>query len=240
MRALTLGLVASLLGCSSGGFPSTTSATSTTGTTGRRTYTNGVPDSTTGSSGTDSTSGTTGSTDSTSGSGGAVTNTTGTSTTGTSASATSSATSTAGTTGTTGTTGTSASLRVAEWNIEFFGKADAGPTDDALQTANVGAVVGPIAPDVMAFEEVCDTADFAAVVSGLHAQFGLDYTAIVANDPSLANAYANYGGTWGQKTALLFQSSVATRVSAQLVFRSDIDPSWGSTFSSRTPLEVQL
>jgi endonuclease/exonuclease/phosphatase family metal-dependent hydrolase len=124
--------------------------------------------------------------------------------------------------------------------MEFFGRADAGPTNDALQTTNATSVIAQLAPDLIGLEEVCDTTDFTAVINGLASQHGLTYDAVLANDPTLGNAYSGYGGSWGQKTALLFKPSVATRVSAQLVYRTDLDGSWASTFASRDPLEVEL
>jgi len=139
-----------------------------------------------------------------------------------------------------GTGGSTGNTRVAEWNIEFFGKSDAGPIDDALQTTNVATEVAQLAPDLMAFEEVCDTTDFAQVVSTLSTQTSHPYASIVANDPSLGNAYANFGGSWGQKTALVWRTDFATLVSGQLVYRTDIDGLWGSTFAARDPLELQL
>ena len=70
--------------------------------------------------------------------------------------------------------------------------------------------------------------------------WGEEVGAVLANDPSLGNAYANYGGSWGQKTALVYKKRRATVLDAQLVYRTDLDPSWGSTFASRDPLEVHL
>ncbi|MBS2028067.1 MAG: endonuclease/exonuclease/phosphatase family protein [Deltaproteobacteria bacterium] len=149
--------------------------------------------------------------------------------------------STGGSGGSSGSTsGAGGALRVAEWNIEFFAMPDAGPTDDALQATNVTAGIQQVAPDIMAFEEVCDEGVFAQVPANLESQTGATFQSIVANDPSLGNAYANYGGSWGQKTALIWRTDVATYVSGQLVYRTDLDPSWGSTFATRDPLEIKL
>jgi len=128
------------------------------------------------------------------------------------------------------------SLTVAEWNLDFFGRADAGPTDDDLQATHVAAVMAQVNPDVWALEEVCDEGHFADVVQSVSASTGRPMVALLANDPNLGNPYADYGGTWGQKTAVLFDSSVLAVVDAQLVYRR----AWGANFSSRDPLEVHF
>lgn len=127
-------------------------------------------------------------------------------------------------------------LTVAEWNLEFFGKADAGPSDDALQTANVSAVMGPLNADLWALEEVCDEDHFHQVIENLRVQYGEDYGYVLANDPSIGNAYPGFAGSWGQKTAVLYKKSVATLLGAQLVYQSG----WGGDFVGRDPLELHL
>jgi endonuclease/exonuclease/phosphatase family metal-dependent hydrolase len=131
---------------------------------------------------------------------------------------------------------------VGEWNIQFFGKSDAGPNDDALQAANVTTVMGYENADIWTLEEVCDDqVDYLdQVISTLRTQYGEDYDYVLANDPTIGHAYSGYGGNWGQKTAVLWKKSVATKVGAQLLYDTSIDPSWGSNFATRDPLEVHL
>jgi endonuclease/exonuclease/phosphatase family metal-dependent hydrolase len=140
-----------------------------------------------------------------------------------------------------GTRDAGGALTVNEWNLEFFGKADAGPTDDVAQEQNAAQVMGDADADLWALEEVCDEASFQQLLSDLKAQHPFeDYGYVLANDPNLGHAYSGYGGAWGQKTALLYRKSVASVLDAQLLYRTDLDPNWSSTFASRDPLEVHL
>ncbi len=49
---------------------------------------------------------------------------------------------------------------VVTWNIEWFGSASQGPSDDALQRANVKKVIEAIDADVYAFQEISNAAAF--------------------------------------------------------------------------------
>ena len=58
-------------------------------------------------------------------------------------------------------------LSVIDWNLNWFGTPDPtlGPTDKALQKANVGVVLPSLHADLYALEEVCDEAALDSIVA---------------------------------------------------------------------------
>ena len=133
-------------------------------------------------------------------------------------------------------------LSMGEWNVEFFGLADGGPVDDAVQGANVATIMGRADMDLWALEEVCDETAFNQVLDQLRTQYGQDFGVVYPDDPTaVSNPNPSYGSVWHQRTALVYRKSVATVVGADLVHRTDLDPSWTSAFAgTRDPLEVHL
>ena len=63
--------------------------------------------------------------------------------------------------------GTEATLDVATWNIEWFGHASNGPSDDAGQIANVKAVIEQADIDLWGVQEIADPQDFEALLDAL-------------------------------------------------------------------------
>ncbi|HEY0609979.1 MAG TPA: Ig-like domain-containing protein, partial [Chitinophaga sp.] len=57
------------------------------------------------------------------------------------------------------------SLKVVNWNIEWFGSPAQDPANDSLQQANVTTVLKKLDADIFALAEVVDTARFRSVVS---------------------------------------------------------------------------
>ncbi|NBC15959.1 MAG: T9SS type A sorting domain-containing protein [Bacteroidetes bacterium] len=88
--------------------------------------------------------------------------------------------------------GSDASLDVAAWNIEWFGSASNGPSDDAQQLANVRAVIEQADIDLWAVQEMADTDDFQTLLD----QLGDDYDGVLASN----SGQQRIGFVW--KTAL--------------------------------------
>ncbi len=63
--------------------------------------------------------------------------------------------------------GTEATLDVATWNIEWFGHASNGPSDDAQQIANVQTVIEQADIDLWGVQEIADPEDFEALLDAL-------------------------------------------------------------------------
>jgi len=119
-------------------------------------------------------------------------------------------------------------LDLGEWNLEWFGASNNGPTDKALQLANVRDVIRGADLDVWALEEVVSTTEFNSIKSQLPG-----YDGFLANDPIVAGGSSYYSSA-EQKVGLLFKSSVVTVRAARLILTAnDFD------FAGRPPLEVE-
>ncbi|MEV6332395.1 lamin tail domain-containing protein [Streptomyces sp. NPDC051909] len=128
--------------------------------------------------------------------------------------------------------GSPTQLDVGNWNLEWFGAPDFGPTDEALQQQNVRDVMAGTDMDVWGLSEVVSTSAFDTLVAGMPG-----YTGVVANDPTVTNGaqyYSDFGNT-EQKVALVWRSSLATLVSAKVILTDQ-----NSNFAGRPPVEFTL
>ncbi|NBM17980.1 lamin tail domain-containing protein [Streptomyces sp. GC420] len=128
--------------------------------------------------------------------------------------------------------GSPTQLDVGNWNVEWFGAPDFGPTDEALQQQNVRDVMAGADMDVWGLSEVVSTSAFDSLVAGIPG-----YTGVVANDPIVTNGaqyYSDFSNT-EQKVALVWRSSMATLVSAKVIL-----PEQNSNFAGRPPVEFKL
>lgn len=128
--------------------------------------------------------------------------------------------------------GSPTQLDVGNWNVEWFGAPDFGPTDEALQQENVRDVMSGVDMDVWGLSEVVSTSAFDQLVAGMPG-----YTGVVANDPVVTNGaqyYSDFGNT-EQKVALVWRSSMATLVSAKVILTDQ-----NSNFAGRPPVEFKL
>ena len=125
--------------------------------------------------------------------------------------------------------GTATSLDVANWNVEWFGDASNGPTNESLQQSNVRDVISGADADIWGLEEVVNATAWATLKAGLPG-----YAGVLANDAIVVNGSAYYSSS-EQKVALLYKTSVATFQSARIILTAnDYD------FAGRPPLEVTL
>lgn len=128
--------------------------------------------------------------------------------------------------------GSATTLDIATWNIEWFGDAANGPTNEAVQQANVRDVIAGADLDIWGLEEVVSRPAFDTLLARLPG-----YAGVLANDTSVVNGPQYYSGFSNaeQKVALLFKSAVATVRSARIILTAnDYD------FAGRPPMEVQL
>lgn len=134
-------------------------------------------------------------------------------------------------TGTTGipAQGDASTLDIATWNVEWFGDSGYGPTDENLQQQNVRSVIAGADCDLWALEEVVSASAFSGLVAGLPG-----YAGLLSSDSLVVDGPAYYGAT-EQKVALLYKTSLARVLSAQLILTDhDYD------FAGRPPMEVKL
>ncbi|MFB8354364.1 lamin tail domain-containing protein [Streptomyces niveus] len=128
--------------------------------------------------------------------------------------------------------GSPTQLDVGNWNVEWFGAPDFGPTNEALQQRNVRDVMAGADMDVWGLSEVVSTSAFDTLVAGIPG-----YTGVVANDPVVTNGaqyYSDFSNT-EQKVALVWRSSMATLVSARVILTDQ-----NSNFAGRPPVEFTL
>jgi PKD repeat protein len=128
--------------------------------------------------------------------------------------------------------GSATQLDVGNWNVEWFGSPDFGPTNEALQQENVHDVMAGADMDVWGLSEVVSTTAFDNLVSGMPG-----YTGVVANDPIVTNGaqyYSDFSNT-EQKVALVWRSNMANLVGAKVILTDQ-----NTNFAGRPPVEFTL
>lgn len=121
-------------------------------------------------------------------------------------------------------------LTVGNWNLEWFGSTEMGPTNDPLQQSNAAKVLTTLAADMWAVQEIVDPAALRQLAIA-----GGDYAALVSNDPGVNGGPSVYDSPTGLKLGLLYKADrVDVRV-ARVLFADDLNP-----FNGRAPLEVEL
>ena len=125
--------------------------------------------------------------------------------------------------------GTATTLDIGSWNVEWFGDASNGPSNDALQLSNVRDVIAGADADVWGMVEVVDVADWNSLKSQL-----TGYAGVLANDASVTNGSTYYSAS-EQKVGLLYKTSLATVLSSKIILTA-----YDSDFAGRPPLEVTL
>ena len=119
---------------------------------------------------------------------------------------------------------------VGSWNVEWFGstRAGQGPTNEALQQANVTRVLKDTNLDLVGLVEVVSEQAFAGVVSQLPEHDGL-----VVTDPRVVGGSTYYSPS-EQKVALVFRKRFTVE-SARVVMTES-----AFAFGGRPPMEVHL
>ncbi|MCP3059367.1 lamin tail domain-containing protein [Myxococcus sp. K38C18041901] len=131
--------------------------------------------------------------------------------------------------GTDGGPTTSFPLAVANWNIEWFGHTGMGPSDEALQLANVRTVIAGAGVDVWGLAEVVDAAHFEQLKAQLP-----EYEGFLASD-SLVSSGSFYYDADEQKVGILYKKGLVQVREARIVLGSS-----DYYFAGRPPLRVDL
>lgn len=109
-------------------------------------------------------------------------------------------------------------LDIAAWNIEWFGDTGYGPTDETLQFNNVKTVIEKTDLDVLALEEMSNSASFISLTNSL---------------PNYSSVNSTFSQT--QKMCLFYKKSMFNFINAEhILANSNYD------FASRQPLMVSL
>jgi endonuclease/exonuclease/phosphatase family metal-dependent hydrolase len=125
--------------------------------------------------------------------------------------------------------GTAATLDVASWNIEWFGDAANGPSNEPLQLSNARDVIGGTDFDVWGVAEIVNQTQWNSLESQL-----TGYTGFLASEAVVTGGSASYGAT-EQKVGILYRSSIATLLGAKIILTAN-----DTDFAGRPPLEVKL
>jgi len=121
-----------------------------------------------------------------------------------------------------------ASVFVANWNLEWFGSPEAGPTGEALQQTNVAKVMRTIDADLWAVQEISDDAALRKVGTET------GHEVLIADDPNVAQGVVNYANV-PQRVGILYRSARFEMRGARVVLGDH-----PSEFNGRCPLEVDL
>ncbi|AKQ63301.1 Endonuclease/exonuclease/phosphatase family protein [Myxococcus hansupus] len=121
-------------------------------------------------------------------------------------------------------------LSVANWNIEWFGDPQNGPTNEPLQLSNVQAVIADAGVDIWGLAEIVNTAQFNELKARLPG-----YDGFLADDGTRVSSGTSYYGANDQKVGVLFKSDVVQVLRADVVM---LNQSWD--FGGRPPLRVDL
>ncbi|HVI49447.1 MAG TPA: Ig-like domain-containing protein [Chitinophaga sp.] len=106
------------------------------------------------------------------------------------------------------------SLKVVNWNIEWFGSPEQSPDNDSLQQANVTTILKKLDADIFALAEVVDTARFKTVVSQLPG-----YSYVLSDFGSYADSITDVDYVSAQKLAFVYKTSVIRKINTYGVLR---------------------
>jgi endonuclease/exonuclease/phosphatase family metal-dependent hydrolase len=128
--------------------------------------------------------------------------------------------------------GTATTFDIGSWNLEWFGDASNGPSNEPLQLSMVHDVIAGADMDVWGVAEVVSEAQFSTLVGQLPG-----YAGLLANDPSVVNGPAFYSdfNNAEQKVGLLYKTAIATVQDARVILTGN-----DSDFAGRPPLQVTL
>lgn len=123
------------------------------------------------------------------------------------------------------------SLKVVNWNIEWFGSPAQDPANDSLQQANVTAILRNVDADVFALAEVVDTLRFKNVVSQLPG-----YSYVISDFGSYADNVADPDYPGAQKLAFVYKTDVIRPLRTYGVLRQNgSDSAYFNWSSGRFP-----
>jgi hypothetical protein len=111
-------------------------------------------------------------------------------------------------------------LEVVNWNIEWFGSTENGPTNDPQQEQNVKAILNSLNADVYAVTEIVSEERLKAVVDQMPG-----YTYVISNYGSHTNTSVNPASALAtaQKLAFIYKTSVLSNVTTTALLSQGIN-----------------
>lgn len=112
-------------------------------------------------------------------------------------------------------------LEVVNWNMEWFGSADAtlGPTDKNQQYTNAFTVLNALKADIYALEEVVDTVRLRNLVTQLSTASGLTYAYKISEFGSYADDKNDADYVGAQKLAFIYRTDMVKNPSFRGLLR---------------------
>jgi len=106
-------------------------------------------------------------------------------------------------------------LEVVNWNMEWFGSADAtlGPADKNLQNTNATTVLTFLKADVYALEEVVDTVRLKAIAAKLTTSLGVPYAYKIADFGSYGDNAQDPDYIGDQKLTFIYRTDMVKNAS---------------------------
>ena len=111
-------------------------------------------------------------------------------------------------------------LEVVNWNIEWFGSAVNGPTNDAQQEQNVKTILQNLNADIYALSEIVSESRLASIVNQMPG-----YSYVISNYGSHTNTTVNPPSALAeaQKLAFIYKTSIFSNVSTQALLTQGIN-----------------
>jgi hypothetical protein len=111
-------------------------------------------------------------------------------------------------------------LEVVNWNIEWFGSTEFGPTNEAQQEQNIKKILINTGADIYGLTEVVDEAKLKSVVDAMPG-----YSYIISNFGSHTNTSLNPVSALAeaQKLAFVYKTSVFSNISSQALLSAGIN-----------------
>lgn len=112
---------------------------------------------------------------------------------------------------------TASTLDVVSWNMEWFGAASNGPSNDNLQETNAKKILRYLDADIYGLVEVVDTMRFRRLVDSLG---NTEYGYFIS--PYCSNNTTGTGNGWlsGQKLAFIYRKSVFSNIRTRGLMRT--------------------
>jgi len=107
-------------------------------------------------------------------------------------------------------------LSVVNWNIEWFGSLQNGPSNKNVQEQNVLKILRYLNADLYGLCEVVDTIRLKRVVDSL----GSDYAFVVSSFASGAPSFNSPNWTSAQKLAFIYRKSVFSNIAARAMLNN--------------------
>jgi hypothetical protein len=110
-------------------------------------------------------------------------------------------------------------LRVVNWNIEWFGSPSAGPSNDNQQEINVLKILRYLDADIYALSEIVDTLRLKRVTDSLGGNYGFRVSYFASAAPSVNSP--NYSSA--QKLAFIYKRNVFSNIETRAMLNNGSD-----------------